>query len=423
MRDAEIERSIVTVTKSNAILSIAPFVRFTSGRQKELITVSADEDTQKLVMSFREDIVDKLTAHELEALAHHQFYHSAMSHGKRLECKELCAVLAKEFDANRWLKPEDIDNMKSAAAKANEDGQDIHVLDPVEFAEAIGLHANAIHTIPLEVIHSFIHQEQPEGQEGEQQEGIPGDPGGDQPCDAGCSGQGDGEGGTFESAINSAIGALGQDEIEGRMAEMGQDRGDWGSALGRINQQTQEPPPWLKEVLDWCRKNIMQPDWKIVRTHTRPHMAKRQVGIHNPTYKRRPGWAVRDVVIGVDTSGSMVTELGPVEHIVQYLSMHGVKVHLVACDTRVTYDGPAAPWPFKNGMLGGGGTVLRPMADRIRQMDADGVLIFSDGYWEERPDPNRGKSSDMKQSKLLYIVPSHTQVNGHDKIDWVSRGY
>src|SRR5690606_10854904 len=120
----------------------------------------------------------------------------------------------------------------------------------------------------------------------------------------------------------------------------------------------------------------------------------------------------KNVVFAVDTSGSMVGSLGPVEFVVRYLEQHDISVRLIMCDTRVVYDGPGLPWP---GIQGGGGTVLQPMVNAINEKkdkNTKAVVWFSDGYWERQP-----YVEDVEQ---LYVVGYKGSMTRHDVevIDW-----
>ncbi len=171
-------------------------------------------------------------------------------------------------------------------------------------------------------------------------------------------------------------------------AQQAMQMGRLGGTLARMIDHLLQPQlPW-RMVLARYLSNTARDDY----TYTRP--SRREGDFILPSLRSQE----IDLVVALDTSAS-IREQEFAEFIAEINAIKGqlrARVHLVACDTELSVDGPwlFEPWEeFKlpQQLTGGGGTWFKPVFDWVeaRDVDPQALIYFTDaeGDFPESP-PN-----------------------------------
>lgn len=152
-----------------------------------------------------------------------------------------------------------------------------------------------------------------------------------------------------------------------------------GTVPGEIEEilkQIQQKPP----IFNWkgyFRRMVGNSITSEIRL-TRMRLNKRFPDAKGMISKRKP-----EIMIGVDTSGSVSTEdLNDFFSEVNHIYKSGVKVTVVECDTKITnifeYKGHQ-----EIKITGRGGTILKPVIDYYKEhKNFSACILFTDGYCE-----------------------------------------
>jgi hypothetical protein len=147
----------------------------------------------------------------------------------------------------------------------------------------------------------------------------------------------------------------------------------------RLPPAPEPPPPWVKAIMRFS-KSIVRTIQTERRTMKKPQPMLKAAGAYvpsmRPTYRNVPD----TVCLLVDTSGSMWNLLPQVMPAVMWLTAQGLKVRLIAGDTRVTMDEEIGKGSKIPDIVGGGGTEITPLFDRSDDYDPRAIICFTDGY-------------------------------------------
>ena len=326
---------------------------------------------------FNEVVVDMLTDEQIDFIWKHELGHIALGHFREEHCGSfngMDSVVAADMDVNWFYRDHPaIDELQ--------------VLNPRQWLDDLNMKHSEY---PYEVLHSAVHAYFEENQPPPNEGGGSGD--GDGDGEGGSGGGGDPEDtdkhGGHCDGIHNAEEAAKDGLAQAAQIIASTAIGIHGGSMSITLPRDDPRPEWANQVSLFAQA-FVESDLADKRTHSQPNQTLRQAGIHVPSVK--PRWAQKPKVLCflVDTSGSMMHDLRHVVPVLQFMDQEGIKVHLIAGDTRVTFDEEV-----KGGMLpelkGGGGTEITPLFDRAMEYKPDAVLCFTDGYVPGWPNEEKG---------------------------------
>lgn len=161
--------------------------------------------------------------------------------------------------------------------------------------------------------------------------------------------------------------------------------------------------------------------WQTILQQFLTEFVAEDYSMRRPNRRFMPGWylptiegeGLGNLVMGCDVSGSMSTEdISEIWSEYSYIfeTLNPVSAHIMTFDTKVHLDKTYEQGDFipEFELEGGGGTMVGPLLDAIREEDPVFALIFTDGYFS-MPD------LDDIQSQLFWIIkgnPSFTAPKG-----------
>ena len=177
-------------------------------------------------------------------------------------------------------------------------------------------------------------------------------------------------------------------------------RGELPAHIKGIVQKLLKPEVSWKEVLAQFITRASGED----RTWRTPNRRFVHSGLYLPSTE---GMEMK-IAVGIDTSGSVMTDLpkflGELNSLVK--SFGSYELHLIQCDARIqdyklyTEEDPLDLEHEKFNVRGMGGTKLKPIFDyvELNQLDIDAAVIFTDGYCE------RFNTYDAPSYPVLWMV-------------------